>query len=572
MYLDFFGLEKEPFHIAPDPDFLFPSPSHKEAFATVIYGVQQQKGFVVLTGEVGTGKTTVLRAYLQKLRGSQIQPIFIFDPHLSFDELLEAVMTELGAPPHEGNTQFARLQWLRLYLIDAYSAGRSVVLIIDEAQNMAVETMEQLRVLTNLETTKEKLLQVLLVGQPELDDKLGLHELRQLRQRVAVRAHLRELHDDEALDYVKHRVRLAGGIPENIFTKAALQAIVKHAAGNPRVLNIVCDNVLVNAFGAQQHQVDAAMVRVVLNEMTPKRGQRGRQTAFDWRRLAPLAAAAGIALVAGALSLSMWRSSSPAEASAAATTSVPSASEAAASPAESVAPESVAAVVPEPEKQAFDGRAITLEKLLDRERKMEAAVAAAAKKLEQTAEAAAPVASAAPVAEAAPAPEVAAEVIVASGYIQGVAQPAAAPETAPAADATVTEAPVLDVGVGTPEPTAAAVEAVNIPTPELATPEVVSAAPSPTVDSGLSPQAVATPPLRDLAGVEHVKVERGDTLMELMLRRYGKFVPSMLERVQELNPGITDPNHILAGNTLLLPDLDTAEETAPGETTPATAN
>ncbi len=231
MYLDFFGLEREPFHITPDPEFLFPSPSHKEAFATVMYGVQQQKGFVVVTGEVGTGKTTVLRAYLQKLKGSDIQPIYLFDPHLEFDELLEAILTELGAPPDAGQTQFARLQWLRHYLIDAYSAGRSVVLIIDEAQNMPVGTLEQLRVLTNLETTKDKLLQVLLVGQPELEEKLALHELRQLNKRVAVRATLRALGTEEATDYVKHRIRQAGGTPETVFTSAALKAIVNSAKG-----------------------------------------------------------------------------------------------------------------------------------------------------------------------------------------------------------------------------------------------------------------------------------------------------------------------------------------------------
>ncbi len=623
MYLDFFGLEREPFHITPDPEFLFPSPSHKEAFATVMYGVQQQKGFVVVTGEVGTGKTTILRAYLQKLKGSDIQPIYVFDPHLEFDELLEAILTELGAPPDAGTTQFARLQWLRHYLIDAYSAGRSVVLIIDEAQNMPVGTLEQLRVLTNLETTKDKLLQVLLVGQPELEEKLALHQLRQLNQRVAVRATLRALGTEEATDYVKHRIRQAGGTPETVFTPTALKAIVNSAKGNPRVLNITCDNVLINAFGAQESPVSARIVRDVVRTVLP--GPKSK--AVPWKQYAPLAAA-GVLLLVGGSVLFMVRP--PAETAAPVAPAPVEAKNPEPVPAESSSPAEVPAppeVVPDP---AFDTNQLALKRMLERERAVEAAagIRSEAKPVAEPESPEPPVTEKAP--EQEPVETVARPVAqneLAAAETQSevkaetvVAEVPAKAEEAPPVE-TVEEKPAVAEATPAPPETAAVpapVQEPNRPVELKAVP--VKAKPEPAAKSEPKPEPVAAPkPVAEperpvetvVASAEPVPVEattpvvavapageavtalveqppaeqagvgglvarevvKGDKLIVLLEKVYGRSDAEIIELVQRANPGLTDPNRILAGEDLVFPVLEEiAEPAAVGEPTPAPAN
>jgi general secretion pathway protein A len=559
VYLDFFGLEREPFHITPDPEFLFPSPSHKEAFATVMYGVQQQKGFVVVTGEVGTGKTTILRSYLQKLKGSDIQPIYIFDPHLGFDELLEAILAELGGPPDTGQTQFARLQWLRHYLIDAYSNGRSVVLIIDEAQNMPVETLEQLRVLTNLETTKDKLLQVLLVGQPELEEKLGLHQLRQLNQRVAVRATLRILSTEEATDYVKHRVRQAGGTPETVFSAAALKAIVAHAKGNPRVLNITCDNVLINAFGASQSPVSAALVRDVVKTMSPQRTRKPMEMpALDLQKLLPWATAAGLVAVLGIAGMAMMRvpqgveMATPVSAPAPASTPAPV----------EAAVEEAAASTPEPESaDTLDVNAIALRKMLEKERAVEKVLDAplVAPKVEkpepvEVAEEPAPEPIVEPVAEVAAAP------------VEDVIEEAPAPvvETPAvlAAKPEVEEAPVAVEAVPAP------VESEPAPAPK---PEVAEAPKEITVavaaDASLI-EPVADAAVVDADGNVALTIMPGDTLTQLLLKAKGKVDQRSIDEIKSANK-LYDENLILAGETLVIPGEAIENETAAAGDAPA---
>lgn len=284
MYLDFFGLDKEPFHITPDPDFLYLSPSHKEALATVMYGVQQQKGFIAVTGEVGTGKTTVLRAYMEEIEGKKLHPIYLFDPALSFEELLETMLHELGMEA-EGRSTFACLQWLRYFLIEEYKKGYSVVLLVDEAQNMPVETMEKLRILSNLETTKDKLLQIVLIGQPELEEKLQLHALRQLNQRIAVRTVIKPLSKSESEAYLDYRLAQAGGTIECCFTRGALRRVIRYADGNPRLLNIASDNTLIAAYGAQKRPATGAVVEEVIADL---KGKRSR----PWVKRAAVAAAA----------------------------------------------------------------------------------------------------------------------------------------------------------------------------------------------------------------------------------------------------------------------------------------
>jgi len=266
MYLDFYRLDREPFHITPDPDFLFPSPSHNEALASIIYGVEQRKGFVELTGEVGTGKTTILRAYLRREQTTNILPIYLFHPDLSFRDLVIKLLRELESEAPEDSTS-ELLEKLQRQLIDEYRENRAPVLIIDEAQNMPQETLEQLRMLTNLETSKDKLLQVVLVGQPELQEILDQHSLRQLKQRISVRSVIQPLTETEAAAYIRSRIERAGGDAKYVFSKDAIREIVATANGIPRTINTLCDNSLIAGFGMQQRPVNAKTVREAARDL-----------------------------------------------------------------------------------------------------------------------------------------------------------------------------------------------------------------------------------------------------------------------------------------------------------------
>ncbi len=288
MYLNFHGFNKEPFHITPDPAFLFLSESHKEALSAIIYGVQQGKGFVTLIGEVGTGKTTVLRAYLAQLNRKENRYIYLFDPTLSFNSILHLLLDEFEITAHPKKIS-ASLALLQEALISEYREGRNVVLLIDEAQNMPVKTLENLRMLSNLETTQKKLIQIILVGQPELDDKLGCYELRQLKQRIAVRAYIRNLSHHDSLAYIQHRLEEAGCPDSKVFTRAATELIVAHSRGNPRTINILCDNALVAAYGMQRKPVNIEIVRAVIADF---RGIK-RLVRIKWAIAASLVAIAG---------------------------------------------------------------------------------------------------------------------------------------------------------------------------------------------------------------------------------------------------------------------------------------
>ncbi len=266
MYLDYYGIDKEPFHITPDPEFLFLSPSHKEALGAMIYGVRQRKGFLAVTGEVGLGKTTVLRAFIEKLDKEQMKTVFVFNANVSYKGLLKIIYRDLGLELATDDV-FEMVNGLHEALIEEYKADRNVVLIIDEAQNMPVETLENLRMLSNLETSKDKLLQILLIGQPELENMLDRRELRQLKQRLAVRAKLQPLTESDSLDYIQQRLRVSGGEPDEIFTKGALQAIVHDAKGVPRRINIICDNALVTGYGYNQKPITKKIVQEVIADL-----------------------------------------------------------------------------------------------------------------------------------------------------------------------------------------------------------------------------------------------------------------------------------------------------------------
>ena len=281
MYLSYYGLKKEPFHITPDPEFLFLSESHKQALASMIYAIEKKKGFAAITGGVGVGKTTILRAYLERMDHAHLKVIYIFNPNIPFKSLVAVILQELGAKPATYDIP-DMVHQLHRVLIDEYSSGRDVVLIIDEAQNMPIETLENLRMLSNLETSKDKLVQIILIGQTEFDKILDRHELRQLKQRVAIRALIRPLSQTESLAYIKHRLLKAGvkeGQIHSVFSKGALQLIIKQAKGIPRTINILCDNALLTGFGLQQHPVNERAVEEAAADL--KGGRKNRT--FFWQ-------------------------------------------------------------------------------------------------------------------------------------------------------------------------------------------------------------------------------------------------------------------------------------------------
>ena len=272
MYLNFYGLKKEPFHITPDPEFFFLSPSHKEALAGIIYGIKQKKGFVAIVGDVGVGKTTVLRVYLDSTEKGHLKIVYVFNAKLTFEGLLKTIYQELGLKSDTEDTM-EMVNQLYEFLIDEYKLGNSVVLVIDEAQNMPIETLENLRMLSNLETSKDKLIQIVLAGQPEFEEMLNLSRLRQLKQRIAVRSRILALTEEESLDYIKHRLQMVGSNHSLVFTKGALKKILMESRGIPRVINILCDNMLITGFGYQQKPVGTKIVREVIADF---RGEKRR--------------------------------------------------------------------------------------------------------------------------------------------------------------------------------------------------------------------------------------------------------------------------------------------------------
>ncbi|MBK6007458.1 AAA family ATPase [Ramlibacter ginsenosidimutans] len=296
MYAEYFGLKQEPFSIAPDPRLLFMSEQHREALAHLLYGVQGGGGFVLLTGEIGTGKTTVCRSFLEQVP-KQVQLAYIFNPKLTVLELLETVCHEFGVPvnlpTHRAGTVKDYLDPLNEFLLQSHAAGRNSVLVIDEAQNLAPEVLEQLRLLTNLETSERKLLQIILIGQPELRDMLARPELEQLAQRVIARYHLRAMAPQESELYVRHRLEACGLQRPLPFNRAALRSIHAATGGVPRRINLLCDRALLGAYANGQGEVTRRVVRQAAAEVFP----RGSQPRPAWSRTALTAA---VALVAGA--------------------------------------------------------------------------------------------------------------------------------------------------------------------------------------------------------------------------------------------------------------------------------
>lgn len=267
MYTSYFGLTEKPFTITPDPRYLFLSTRHGEGLAHLIYGVTESDGFIQLTGEVGTGKTTLIRSLLQQLPDNT-DVALVLNPQLSVTEFLTVICDELNIPGIENDlSQKQLIDRLNDHLLKAHAEGRRTILVVDEAQNLAADVLEEVRLLTNLETARQKLLQIILIGQPELRALLSRNDLRQLAQRVTARYHLEPLSREEAYRYIDHRLEIAGAVSE-IFTPVAKREIFKISNGVPRIMNVICDRAMLGAYVREQQIVDQKLVREAASEIS----------------------------------------------------------------------------------------------------------------------------------------------------------------------------------------------------------------------------------------------------------------------------------------------------------------
>jgi general secretion pathway protein A len=265
MYESFYGLRERPFRLTPDPRYLFLSNKHKEAFAHLLYGIKYRSGFVQVTGEIGTGKTMICRTLLRQV-DPNTSVAFIFNPCLSSEELLKTINEEFGIDS-EATSRKGLIDELNTYLLDQRQQGKACVLVIDEAQNLDVDVLEQLRLLSNLETETDKLLQIMLIGQPELDEILAMPELRQLAQRITARYHLLPLDRTETLQYIAHRLRKARGRDKVRFTRGALNLVYKFSGGTPRLINALCDRALLVGYTLEKRQISVNVVKRAISEI-----------------------------------------------------------------------------------------------------------------------------------------------------------------------------------------------------------------------------------------------------------------------------------------------------------------
>lgn len=265
MYCKFYGLKERPFNVTSDPSFFFLSQKHKEALSHLLYGVSQRKGIIVVTGEIGTGKTTLCRFFLNQL-GRNVKTAFILNPNFSEIQLLEAIIKDFGIVAKK-KSRLSFVWELNRFLLSEAESGNNVVLIIDESQNLKPRQLEQVRLLSNLETEKDKLLQIILVGQPELNYKLSLYELRQLQQRVMVKYHITPLDRQDVENYINYRLHIAGADNRIKFNDEALEVIYKFSMGVPRLINIVCDRSLLAGFANEAQTISLPLVNRCVEEL-----------------------------------------------------------------------------------------------------------------------------------------------------------------------------------------------------------------------------------------------------------------------------------------------------------------
>ena len=303
MYTDFFGLREKPFSITPDPRYLFMSERHGEALAHLVYGVTESGGFIQLTGEVGTGKTTLVRTLLLNRMPNNADVAVVLNPQLSVLEFLATICEELHIDvAHNRGSIKAQTDALNRHLLGAHSEGRRTILIVDEAQNLSPAVLEQVRLLTNLETAKQKLLQIILIGQPELRELLARNDLRQLAQRITGRYHLEPLTREETAQYIEHRLKVAGALGE-VFDSGAKKELFRLSEGVPRLINVICDRALLGAYSVESRRVNRRLVRRAAAEVS---GQLERPL---WLR--PALAASGVIGVAVIAASFWWLSQGP---------------------------------------------------------------------------------------------------------------------------------------------------------------------------------------------------------------------------------------------------------------------
>lgn len=265
MYKSFFGLKENPFNVNPDPRYLYLTKQIEEALTGLMYGIQTRKGFITLTGEVGTGKTTLVNRLLDWLRQRRTRTAFLFNSRMNTSHLFDFILSEFDIPC-ETRTKSQQLMKLNQWLLDRYRAGETAVLIVDEAQNLTYPVLEEIRLLTNLETSTEKLLQIVLSGQPELEDKLRLPQLRQLKQRITLRCKTEPLTKEQTHAYINERLRIAGTNGEPIFTPESMDTVHMYSLGIPRVVNLLCEHSLINTYAEQERLVTPKIVEDIARE------------------------------------------------------------------------------------------------------------------------------------------------------------------------------------------------------------------------------------------------------------------------------------------------------------------
>jgi general secretion pathway protein A len=318
MYCEHFGFSEKPFDVTPDPNFLYLSPAHEEMLASIIYGIQERRGFIAIVGEVGTGKTTLLNAALDKLdRNTRVA--YIFNTDVTFHQLLQMALVDLGlAKANARLSKIDAIQRLNDFAIDQLAIGGNVALIIDEAQNLDLRTLENLRLLSNLETPKQKLVQIVLSGQPELDQKLNQSELRQLAQRISLRRQISPLDETQTYEYIRHRLSKVGYNGADLFSPQAQQLIWAYSGGVPRKINILCDNALLTGYGLRTKEIEAAVVEETIQDLgwdpglEPEKAGVSSATHFELvepppkKKASPARIAWLLILLALALTFGLW--------------------------------------------------------------------------------------------------------------------------------------------------------------------------------------------------------------------------------------------------------------------------